>query len=81
MTPSGIKPATFRFVAQYLNHCATISGLQLYVYVQYINNSCVSRGKSQAIPIQDEAPRLQDNRHKNVVGLSTLRTGHLYPPR
>jgi hypothetical protein len=24
--PSGIEPATFRFVAQYLNHCATISG-------------------------------------------------------
>jgi len=23
LTPSGIKPATFRFVAQYLNHCAT----------------------------------------------------------
>ena len=22
MTPSGIKPATFRFVAQHLNHCA-----------------------------------------------------------
>jgi hypothetical protein len=28
VTPSGIEPATFRFVAQYLNHCATISGLQ-----------------------------------------------------
>jgi hypothetical protein len=28
MTPSGIKPETFRFVAQYLNHCATISGPQ-----------------------------------------------------
>jgi hypothetical protein len=26
MTPSGIEPATFRFVAQYLKHCATISG-------------------------------------------------------
>jgi hypothetical protein len=26
MTPSGIEPATFRFVAQYLNHCATNSG-------------------------------------------------------
>jgi hypothetical protein len=25
-TPSGIEPATFRFVAQYLHHCATISG-------------------------------------------------------
>jgi hypothetical protein len=23
MTPSGIDPATFRFVAQSLNHCAT----------------------------------------------------------
>jgi hypothetical protein len=23
MTPSGIEPATFQFVAQYLNHCAT----------------------------------------------------------
>jgi hypothetical protein len=28
MTPSGIEPATFRFVAQYLKHCATISGPQ-----------------------------------------------------
>jgi hypothetical protein len=26
MTQSGIEPATFWFVAQYLNHCATISG-------------------------------------------------------
>jgi hypothetical protein len=31
-TPSGIEPATFRFVAQYLNHCATISGPH-YVYM------------------------------------------------
>ena len=23
MTPSGIEPATVRFVAQHLNHCAT----------------------------------------------------------
>ena len=23
MTPGGIEPATFRFVAQHLNHCAT----------------------------------------------------------
>jgi len=24
MTPAGIEPATFRFVAQHLNHCATL---------------------------------------------------------
>jgi len=23
MTPAGIEPATFRFVAQHFNHCAT----------------------------------------------------------
>jgi hypothetical protein len=32
MTPSGIEPAAFRFVAQYLNHCAIISG-PLYKHV------------------------------------------------
>jgi len=24
LTPAGIEPATFRFVAQLLNHCATV---------------------------------------------------------
>ena len=24
MTPAGIEPATFRFVAQHLNHCDTV---------------------------------------------------------
>jgi hypothetical protein len=30
MTPPGIEPATFRFVEQYLSHCATISGPPLF---------------------------------------------------
>ena len=34
MTPAGIEPATFRIVAQHLNHCATavptVTGRQLY---------------------------------------------------
>jgi hypothetical protein len=36
MTPSGIEPATFRFVAQYLNHCATISG-PTCISLDYLN--------------------------------------------
>jgi hypothetical protein len=31
VTPPGIEPATFQFIAQYLNHCATISGPQIRV--------------------------------------------------
>ena len=29
MTPSGIEPVNFRFVAQHLNHCATAEWYQL----------------------------------------------------
>ena len=46
MTPSGIKPATFRFVAQRLSHCATavpqqiILRIFIYCTVKYntVNN-------------------------------------------
>jgi len=32
MIPAGIEPATFRYVAQYLNHCAT-AVFMLYTYL------------------------------------------------
>jgi len=32
MTPSGIEPATFRFVAQHLNHCATTVDLYRFCF-------------------------------------------------
>ena len=32
MTPAGIEPATFRFVAQHLNHCATAAPTTSVVY-------------------------------------------------
>jgi hypothetical protein len=33
MTLSGIEPATFRFVEQHLNHCATAVPVELHVAV------------------------------------------------
>jgi len=32
LTPAGIEPAAFQFVAQHLNHCATVVPL-LYIYL------------------------------------------------
>ena len=34
MTPSGIEPATFRFVAQHLNYCATAVSLDIWVFFE-----------------------------------------------
>jgi hypothetical protein len=39
MTPSGIDPAIFRFVAQYLNHCATTYPVILEVPLQFDKRS------------------------------------------
>jgi hypothetical protein len=36
MTPSGIEPATFRFVVQYFNHCATISGPKDFIKYRWL---------------------------------------------
>jgi len=33
MTPAGIEPATFQFVAQHLNHCATAVPIYIYIYI------------------------------------------------
>jgi len=32
LTPAGIEPATYRFVAQHLIHCATADNISLGVY-------------------------------------------------
>ena len=56
MTPSGIEPATFRFVAQHLNHCATcgtVVKVLLEVALYFFLFSCrsfVSRNLQIMIP-------------------------------
>jgi len=48
LTPAGLEPATFRFVAQHLNHCATAVPLmeQVEMNNMYINIA-VSNGSEK----------------------------------
>jgi hypothetical protein len=53
LTPAGIEPASFRFVAQHLNHCAiavpTSQGAGEQIYISYIcehtADSCLMQQK------------------------------------
>jgi hypothetical protein len=63
MTTSGIEPATFRFVAQYLNDCATAVHLSIFVFSIFINFymfraiMCPSSGEMKFHPAyQDSHP-------------------------
>jgi len=38
LTPAGTEPATFRFVAQHLNHCAAAVPRICFVGLNYENN-------------------------------------------
>jgi len=56
MTPAGIKPATFRFVAQHLNHCATAGPISLNVeylslLADFNETSIFSDGFSKSLQI------------------------------
>jgi len=48
LTPAGIEPATFRFVTQYLNHCATAVPLVVYctVGIEHVKFSRSHRHKT-----------------------------------
>ena len=44
LTPGGIEPATFRFVAQHLSHSATAVPVRVYIYIYiyiYANIGCM----------------------------------------
>jgi len=45
MTPSGIEPATFRFVAQHFNHCATAFPIKRKYFLVNLNSDVVSSVK------------------------------------
>jgi len=41
LTQAGIEPATFRFVAQNLNHCVTAVPIYIYIYIYICVCVCV----------------------------------------
>jgi len=67
MTPAWIEPATFRFVAQHLNHCVTVqSEVLLFNYYCY----CVC--------IMFAARIFSDTDHVTVIGISCSWPGGKY---
>jgi hypothetical protein len=67
MTPSGIEPATFRFVAQYLNHCATISGHPFFIgyYIEVITLTYLLLYRDRCIPSYNS--KFECSWHKSVL--------------
>ena len=55
MTPAGIEPATFRFVAQHLNHCTTAvpNGSNTCIYLQN-SVKLTANGGHQQVSIGEE---------------------------
>jgi len=47
LTPAGIEPATFRFVAQHLNHCATAVPSVAQCWVQYLTDTAYAMAMAQ----------------------------------
>ena len=48
MTPTGIEPATFRFVSQHLNHCATAVP-NIYMYWTQLKRRLITFSPEEVI--------------------------------
>ena len=78
MTPAGIEPATFRFVAKHFNHCATASPL----YVKLVTNvRCMGTQRSQHKLSLYGVPaifRHLDDKKDRLCGLVVRVSGYRY---
>ena len=78
LTPDGIEPATFRFVAQHLNHCplhilgvclyslSLLSGMQIAWFLRYIILSSVKCLVVHTSYIPTKSHKRQEFRRKNI---------------
>ena len=88
MTPPGIEPATFRFVTQHLNHCATAVPhiKSVWLKCRFLN---VRARRSYIFTIPDSPfgprrmrlPEFLNIRHMKIVRLPALRTDPFIPQR
>jgi len=56
MTLPGIEPATFRFVAQHLNHCATAVPIPLWGTASNSNSEVLQRYQNKVLRATENAP-------------------------
>ena len=69
MTPSGIESATFRFVAQHLNHCATAvpssaySAVKYHLQLKYLQTNGLTALNSNASGMYD----IHRAMHRNIL--------------
>ena len=76
MTPSGIEPATFRFVAQHLNHCATAvpiftSSITLKHYFGNASLMCNSPGTFRVFSVYHSTTKMCTKRTVNTDDIIT----------
>ena len=77
MTPAGIEPTTFRFVAQHLNHCANaVPNSEVLKWLNKLGNIARYKRKRGALPHLEKlcvcASQLQmykDPAHRHVLQL------------
>ena len=65
LTPAGIEQATFRFVAQHLNHCATLVPTPNIIWVQEKGAQILL---PLTVPINDPPSRFPNRAPVEIVG-------------
>jgi len=71
LIPSGIEPATFRFVAQHLNHCDTAVP-NIYIYIQGHEKSMRQFGPKLAKTTRDNqasSPVMEENINTDLTSV------------
>ena len=85
MTPAGIEPATFRFVAQHLNHCATVPWYCIHHKSQKNQHGIEPGPPPATVPatIQDRHLRCATDLHIAITecSVSVSRTDLLLQPK